>query len=99
MGVNPAYPIGTEGLVEKIDGRQRPIFNKTRIHDSTLKKREVCLSSSTPRGSPPTCKTSDFCLSKTEKLFAGKCAFLRLHANVLKLILPFSDSVQTNNTT
>lgn len=29
MGANPAYPIGTEGLVEEIDGMQRPILNKT----------------------------------------------------------------------
>lgn len=53
MAANLAFPIRTEGLVEEIDGMQRPILNKTRIHDSTLKKRGVCLSSSTPRGSPP----------------------------------------------
>lgn len=34
MGANLAYPIRTEGLVEEIDGMQRPILNKTRIHDS-----------------------------------------------------------------
>ena len=32
MGANPAYPIGTEGLVEEIDGMRRPILNKTRIN-------------------------------------------------------------------
>lgn len=53
MAANLAFPIRTEGLVEEIDSMQRPILNKTRIHDSTLKKRGVCLSSSTPRGSPP----------------------------------------------
>ena len=53
MGANPAYPIGTEGLVEEIEGMQRPILNKTRIHESILKKGGVSLSSSTPRGSPP----------------------------------------------